>query len=102
VFDGADMVAAGYVIINLLGNRDKAWGLVSVEPGRRRRGYGSALLELAVRRARAAGADYLFMQSSYPPEQRETHPYRRFAEANGFALDQDEIHRVLDLPVPPQ
>ena len=99
VFDGDEMVAAGFVVINLLGNLDKAWGAVAVEPRHRRRGYGSALVELAAERARAAGAAYLFMQSSYPLEQRETHPYRRFAEANGFAHDQDEIYRVLDLPV---
>lgn len=99
VFDGDDMVAAGYVVINLLGNLDKAWGAVSVEPSLRRRGHGSALVELMAQRAKAAGAAYLFLQSSYPVEDRETHPYRRFAEANGFALDMDEIYRVLDLPV---
>ena len=98
-FDGEEMVGAGYVIINLLGNRDKAWGSVSVEPRLRRRGIGSAVTDLLAERARAAGAEYLLMQSSYPFAERETHPYRRFAEANGFALDLDEVHRVLRLPV---
>jgi len=99
-FEGDHMIGAGYVVINQLGNRDKAWGSVAVEPHLRRRGIGSAVLALLVERARAAGAGYLFLQTSYPFEERETHPYRRFAEANRFALDLDEIHRVLPLPVP--
>jgi RimJ/RimL family protein N-acetyltransferase/predicted N-acetyltransferase YhbS len=101
-FDGEEMVGAGFVVLNLVSNVDKAWGGVAVEPRRRRRCIGSAVVGLLAERAAAGGGQVLLLQTSYPFEERETHPYRRFAEANGFALDLDEVHRVLSLPVSPE
>jgi hypothetical protein len=40
-------------------------------------------------------------ESAYPFDRREDHPYRRFAEANGFTIAIDEIRRILPLPVDP-
>ena len=98
-YDGERVVGAGYVSVPLESNTDKVEFILAVPPEHRRRGVGAALLEEAVARATAAGADYAITMTSYPFEERETHGFRRFAEANGFALDLDEVHRMLPLPV---
>jgi hypothetical protein len=41
-------------------------------------------------------------ESAYPFARREDHPYRRFAEANGFTVAIDEIRRILPLPTDPK
>lgn len=40
-------------------------------------------------------------EAAYPFDRRTDHPYRRFAEANGFRVAIDEIRRILPLPVDP-
>ena len=40
-------------------------------------------------------------ETAYPFDRREDHPYRRFADANGFTVAIDEIRRILPLPVDP-
>jgi RimJ/RimL family protein N-acetyltransferase len=86
-------------MIHLAGNTDKVEFFMAVPPEHRRRGAGRALVEYAVRRAEEAGGTYALTMSSYPLEERETHGYLRFAEAVGFAVDLEEIHRMLPLPV---
>lgn len=95
------VVGAGEATVNLQGNTHFGWGDVQVAPRLRRRGIGSALVRAAEDVVRASGARYALFASHYPFEQRETHGYRRFAEALGYALDLDEIYRVLALPVDP-
>ena len=70
-----------------------------VEPERRRRGIGSAVLAELVAICRADHRTDLVLETAYPFERREDHPYRRFAEKNGFSLANTEIRRVRTLPV---
>jgi hypothetical protein len=57
------------------------------------------VLELE-RRAGRDGRTMLLTDSKQPPGERETHPYRRFAEAVGFEFSNVEVVRHLALPVP--
>jgi GNAT superfamily N-acetyltransferase len=72
-----------------------------VDPDHRRRGIGSLLVKHIVARMTQEGRTTMVTESAYPFERREDHPYRRFAEANGFTVAIDEIRRDLALPVDP-
>ena len=98
-YDGERIVGAGSLRVPLESNTDKVEFLVAVPDEHRRRGIGTALVEHAVARATEAGGTFAITMSSYPFEERETHGFRRFLEARGFALDLDEVHRILELPV---
>lgn len=95
------VVGAGEAAINLQGNQHFGWGDVQVAPSLRRQGIGTALVRAVEDVVRASGARYALFASHYPFAERETHGYRRFAESLGYALDLDEIYRVLTLPVDP-
>lgn len=99
-YDGDRVVGTALVILPLLDNRDLLMCAVDVHPDERRRGVGSALTGYVVELARAAGRSKVLAASHYPADRAADHPYRRFAEKNGFALANTEVHRVLDLPVP--
>ncbi|GGC86324.1 hypothetical protein GCM10011512_11550 [Tersicoccus solisilvae] len=96
-------------------NHDVAWIDVVVDPGRRRAGIGSALLDAAERELRAAGRTVLAGWSETPGTApgRDTVPARSgegglpggvpvaaFARRHGFVLEQVERLGRLDLPVP--
>jgi GNAT superfamily N-acetyltransferase len=91
----------GVVLIELplLDNTDMVWAEVHVDPDAAGRGFGSALVDLVIRRSTEEGRSTVLVPSAYAFERREDHPYRRFAERHGFALANTEMHRVLDLPV---
>ena len=99
--DEADtnMVGAGLVILPLHDNTNFAFMGVMVAPEDRGRGIGSAMLDHVLGVARAAGRTHVLAETNLAFEDREHHPYRRFAEKRGFALANVEIRRVLDLPV---
>lgn len=100
--DGSgEVVGAGHAVVNLQGNRHFGWGGAAVPPAHRRQGIGTALLRHAEDVVRPSGATYFLTQTSYPFTERETHGDRRFLESLGYALDLDEIHRTLALPVDP-
>lgn len=99
-FKGVDMVGAGILLLPLLDNQHMAYLMPNVEPERRRAGIGSALLEGMAEWARAAGRRDLVMETAYPFDRREDHPYRAFAEKHGFTLANTEVRRILELPVP--
>jgi GNAT superfamily N-acetyltransferase len=99
-FDGDTMVGAGLTALPLLDNVDKAFLHVAVAPALRRRGIGSTMVETLVETSREAGRTVMLAESWLPPKQRDSHPYRSFAEKNGFELANIEIRRVLRLPVP--
>jgi GNAT superfamily N-acetyltransferase len=84
-----------------LDNLSKCWGSLGVDPDHRRRGFGSALVRHAVARMTQEGRTTFLMETAYPFERREDHPYRRFAQDNGFTVAIDEILRILSLPVDP-
>ena len=99
-FDGDAMIGAALGGFALLDNTDKVYAHISVEPELRRRGIGSALADFVAERTRAENRTTVLGESSYRFEDRETHPYLKFAKKNGFDVANIEIVRVLDLPVP--
>ena len=101
-FDDGRVVGGGFAEFPLLDNTDKVYAHVSVEPDLHRRGIGTAVVEHLVARCRQEGRSAVIGGTSYPFDQREDHPYRLFAEKNGFALANTEVIRVLRLPVPRQ
>jgi len=98
-YDEGTMVGGVSVWFPLLDNLTKCWGAVGVDPDHRRRGIGSALIAQIVTRVKQEGRTVMVTEAAYPFDRRQDHPYRRFAEANGFTVAIDEIRRVLSLPV---
>jgi GNAT superfamily N-acetyltransferase len=99
-FDGDDMCATGLTSLPLLDNVDKALVYVAVPPGRRREGIGAAMLGALVDVARRSGRTTMLTECHVPAGQEQSHGYRRFVEANGFAYANTEVRRELRLPVP--
>lgn len=102
VSSGGEVSGAGIAYLPVSDNRHIAWLEVMVEPRLRRRGIGSALLEHLVELARADGRTDVILETAYPFERRDDHPYRRFCERHGFALANTEVRRLLDLPLDEQ
>lgn len=98
-FDGDEMVVCGLIFYSLDDNVDLGEVYAGVEPSRRGRGYGSAMVRDLSERNLAAGRHRLVSESWIPFEQRDDHPYLRFAASHGFSVANLEIRRVLDLPV---
>lgn len=93
------MVGAAFLAFSLADNRDKAYLQVWVEPALRRRGVGTALVDVAVERVRAEGRTVITGESSYTFEERDDAPTLRWAVHNGFTVANVEIARDLALPV---
>lgn len=85
----------------LMDNLSKCWGALTVDPDHRRQGIGAALVAHIVARMKQEGRTTMLTESAYPLERRADHPYRLFAQANGFTVAVDEIHRILTLPADP-
>ena len=100
VFDGETLLGFTSAWSPLLDNLDKVYFDLHVDPPARRRGVGRALVGELERRTRDDGRTMLLTDSKQPPGQRDTHPYRRFAEAVGFEFSNVEVVRHLALPVP--
>lgn len=98
-FDGDELVGGCFADFPLHDNTDKVYVHVMVAPEHRRRGAGSLLVDHLAALARTQGRSMLLAESSYRFEDRESHPYRRFMEKNGFTLAYTEVVRVLALPV---
>ncbi len=100
-YDEGTLVGGVSLWFPLLDNLTKCWGAVGVDPDHRCRGVGAALVAHIVTRLAQEGRTTMVTESAYPFDRREDHPYRRFAEANGFTVAIDEIRRILPLPVDP-
>lgn len=100
VFEGGEMVGGGVLFASTDDNLDKAIVVPVVEPERRCRGIGGALLEGLVERARELGRTRVLSGTSIPFEERESSPWLRFAFAHGFGMDTTEVVRILSLPTP--
>ncbi len=100
VYDGGEMVGAGSMQLSELDNLDKAYVFPFVEPERRGRGIGGALLEALVEAARELGRTRLLTYAGVAVEERETAGVLRFADAHGFRISNTEVLRVLPLPAP--
>lgn len=98
-FDGHEMVGVGLDIVPLEDNTDKVYAGYFVEPQRRRRGIGTALVEHGIERARALGRSTILTDAGIPFGEQETHAYALFAKKLGFTLASVEVHRMLTLPV---
>jgi RimJ/RimL family protein N-acetyltransferase len=98
-YDGDEMVGCALYAVFSNDNTDKAFLIPWVEPGRRRQGIGSALLERLVDTAAEAGRTVMLSQAIYAFEHQDDHPYRRFAEKHGFEVSLTQIRRELELPV---
>jgi GNAT superfamily N-acetyltransferase len=99
-FDGDTLLGFCVAWFPLLDNLDKVYFDLQVDPPVRRRGIGRALVAELEHRARADNRTMLLTDSKIPAGERETHPYRRFAEACGFLFSNVEVVRHLPLPVP--
>lgn len=98
-FDGDEMLAGGFLEVPLEDNLDKGFVHVMVPPAHRRRGVGTLLLGHLAEAVRAHERTELLVETSYSFGDRHDHPYRRFAEKNGFQEVNVEVVRVLPLPV---
>lgn len=76
------------------------WADVAVEPERRRRGAGRALVERIVERAREEGRTQVIGDTMVPADAGPDNPHRLFLADQGFTLSNTEIMRHLLLPVP--
>jgi RimJ/RimL family protein N-acetyltransferase len=99
-FDRDTICGMGFTALSLLDNTDKAFVYVAVPPATRRQGIGSSMLRDLITLAERAGRTGMLTDCFVPPTDRESHPYRRFAEKNGFSFANVEIRRVLPVPVP--
>jgi GNAT superfamily N-acetyltransferase len=97
--DAARMVGAGFMMLPQLDNVRFAWVSVNVEPERRNQGIGTAMAEHLIAAARAEGRTRLMGELNLAFADRESHPYRQFAEKRGFSLANTEVRRALALPV---
>ena len=98
-YDGDRVVGGATVLLSLLDNLDKLYTHVMVHPDERGRGVGSALEASVSALAEDEGRTNVIGIAFVPPDQREGHPYRRFAESRGYSLANVEIARVVELPV---
>jgi GNAT superfamily N-acetyltransferase len=98
-YDGDEMVGCALYLLPLHDNTEKAFIVPWVEPERRRRGIGSALLERLIEIAAAAGRTLAMSDGVYSFERRDDHPYRQFAAKHGFTISLTQIRRELALPV---
>jgi GNAT superfamily N-acetyltransferase len=93
------LVSAGYIDYSTVDNLDLAGVHVSVEPSVFGQGFGSAMLGDLIDRCRMLGRHTLLSRSWVPIEQREDHPYLRFAAKHCFSVANVEVRRVLELPI---
>ena len=94
-----EIVGSGMASLPTADNRHLDWVTPWVEPHRRRQGIGSDVLGHLLELCRGEGRSHHLIETAYPFERREDHPYRLFAEKHGFSLANTEICRHLPLPV---
>jgi GNAT superfamily N-acetyltransferase len=99
-YDGDRIVSAAVLWTFLLDNTDKAWFHLDVDVPDRRQGIGRRMLDRLEQVARDDGRRLIMADAKIPFAERETHGYRKFAEACGYELSNYEVVRHLALPVP--
>ena len=100
--DGDSAVGSAGLELPRRDNLHLAEGSVSVLPGARRRGVGSALLAELERLAAEHGRTTVIVGVDEPPELVGRSPGRAFAQRHGYALAQTEVRRDMPLPVDPE
>lgn len=91
---------SGFLVLPKNDNKQMAFMGAAVQTTSARRGIGGALVERLADLAGALGRSQLLSDAVYQFEDRESHGYRRFAEAHGFRVATYQVRRRLDLPVP--
>jgi GNAT superfamily N-acetyltransferase len=99
-YDGDRLVGTAAMWSFLLENLDKACFRMGVDVPDRRRGIGRALLQRLEQVCKEDGRSLILGDALLPSDDRESHAYRRFAEACGYELANYEVVRHLPLPVP--
>jgi GNAT superfamily N-acetyltransferase len=99
-YDGDRMVGTAKLWSFLLDNTEKAACDINVDVPCRRQGIGRALTDHVESLVRADGRTLLLAGAHLPYDDRDEHPYRRFADACGYELANFEVVRHLPLPVP--
>ena len=97
-----DVVSCGLLVLPMKDNLELATVRVWTRPDRRRRGYGSAMLDQVVAAAAGAGRRTLVSEAHVPFEAREDGagcPDPDFAYHRGWGFDMCDVVRVLPLPV---
>ena len=105
-FGGYDVegrvVVTGLIELPQMDNRQLAHVEVETQPGHRRRGYGSAMLEHLTGIAVADGRTTLVAEASWRYEGAPDgagEPNAEFLTANGFTFSLGDVKRALDLPL---
>lgn len=93
------VVGQAVLFLPLEDNTTKAWFDLQVHPEHRGKGHGTALLETVLDRVRAEGRTLVLVEFMAPTRD-EDHPYAAFARRHGFTLNNTEVIRHRDLPVP--
>ena len=101
IWEGDALVGVITAWLPLSDNTDTVWMELDVHPGHRRRGHGTRAIETIVGFARANDRTRIVTEAHYPVDRADDHPYRLFAEHNGFRLGNTEMIRRLTLPVDP-
>jgi GNAT superfamily N-acetyltransferase len=99
-YDGEQMTGNAVLWSFVVDNLEKAAFRAFVDVPVRRRGIGRALVERLEQVATADDRSLLMTNAILPFADRETHPYRRFAENRGYEFSDYEVVRHLPLPVP--
>lgn len=95
--DAGVVVGGGTALLPLQDNTAFAYLDVFTDPGRRREGHATAVLEELVGAAREHGRSIAFMTPAWDVEVEED-PARSFVETRGFRLDFMDAVRALTLP----
>ncbi|MGH3509638.1 MAG: GNAT family N-acetyltransferase [Nocardioidaceae bacterium] len=98
-FEGDEIVGTGVLFFPLLANTHMAFTELDTVPERRREGVGSALVDHVLTRVAAAGRTLVMVQAILPIGAGDGHPVKRFAAKHRFSLGNEELRRLLQLPI---
>jgi GNAT superfamily N-acetyltransferase len=97
--DDGEVMGAAWLDWPLLENTDFLSAQIVVEPGHRRRGVGSRILDAVLEMACELGRRSLLAELATPYGGAQTTPGVAFAGHHGFVRKHTELHLVLSTPV---
>src|SRR6478752_1786276 len=96
--DGGEVLGVGEVVMPRLDNTHVAYIEISVRPGHRKRGIGSAIHETVLETVRSRGRTTIIAEAHTPFQSPPKSDGSEFLAARGYSVASLDIHRVLDLP----